>query len=86
MLATPTLQTPLPTAEATSTAILNLQTDCYRDAAGGVICFVLAQNLGEKPIENPTALVTLSGVSKEYSQTQTAILPLNLLPAGLRYP
>jgi len=84
--ATPTPQTPQPTAEATSTAVLSLQTDCYRDAAGGVICFVLAQNLSGKPIENPTALVTLSGVSTEYSQTQTAILPLNLLPAGAALP
>ena len=84
--ATPTPHMPQPTAEATSTAVLSLQTDCYRDAAGGVICFVLAQNLSEKPIENPTALVTLSGVSTEYSQTQTAILPLNLLPAGAALP
>jgi len=86
MVATPTPQTSQPTATATSTAVLSLQTDCYRDAAGGVICFVLAQNLSEKPIENPTALVTLSGVSTEYSQTQTAILPLNLLPAGAALP
>jgi len=86
MLATPTPQTTATTASATSTAVLSLQTDCYRDAAGGVICFVLAQNLSEKPIENPTALVTLEGVSTEYSRTQTAILPLNLLPAGAALP
>jgi len=86
MLATPTPQASLPTTEAASTAVLSLQPDCYRDAAGGVICFVLAQNLSDKPIENPTALVTLEGVSTEYSLTQTAILPLNLLPAGTALP
>ncbi|KUK70758.1 MAG: hypothetical protein XD89_0274 [Anaerolineae bacterium 49_20] len=86
MLATPTPQTTATTASATSTAVLSLQPDCYRDAAGGVICFVLAQNLSDKPIENPTALVTLEGLSTEYSLTQTSILPLNLLPAGAALP
>jgi len=95
---TPTSVTPTPTPQQTaaqassstpapsSTPFVNLQTDCYRDAIGGVTCFVLAQNQSGKPLENLTAQVTLNGTSTEYSQTQGAILPLNLLPAGAQLP
>ena len=40
MLTTPTPQTPQPTARSHQHAVLSLQTDCYRDAAGGSDLFV----------------------------------------------
>ncbi len=64
----------------------SLQTDCYRDKTGGVLCFALAVNDTEKDKENVSAKVTLTSADGEYTRTQTAILPLNLLKAGQSLP
>lgn len=64
----------------------SLQTDCYRDKTGGVLCFALTANDTEKDLENVSAKVTLTSEDGEYTRTQTAILPLNLLKAGQSLP
>jgi len=84
--ATPTASAATPTPTSSGTQMVSLQTDCYRDGAGSVTCFVLAHNNSQKPLENITAKVTLTGIANEYTQTQVAILPLNLLPAGAALP
>lgn len=93
LLLIPITQTPLPPAstpaqgsQETPQPEASLQTDCYRDTAGGVLCFALAVNDTEKDKENVTAKVTLTGVGTDYTHTQTAILPLNLLKAGQSLP
>lgn len=70
---------------ATTTQAVTLQdADCYPDAAGGLWCFILATNENDADRENVSALVTLS--DGEISQQETAIMPLNLLPAGESLP
>lgn len=93
LLLIPITQTPLPPAstpsegsQPTKVPTAELQTDCYRDRAGGVLCFALAVNDTEKDQENVSAKVTLTGVDGAYTRTQTAILPLNLLKAGQSLP
>lgn len=86
--------TPMP--EATGTATVGLsqtatpiygslnEPDCYRDAAGGCWGFVLVENDQEGALENVSGVVALEG--EDETRQETAILPLNLLPAGESLP
>jgi LysM repeat protein len=58
--------------------------DCYPDALGGLWCFVLVENSQETALENVSAIITL-GQGEDVRQ-ETAITPLNLLPAGSSLP
>lgn len=82
----PPTSTPSAGGQLTQPAESVLQTDCYRDSAGGVLCFALAVNDIEKDMENVSAKVTLTGEGSDYVRSQTAVLPLNLLKAGQSLP
>jgi LysM repeat protein len=85
-----------PTPEATTTVPVKLsptatlvygnlhEPDCYRDAVEGLWCFVLVENDLDGSLENVSGVVTLeeSGETRQ----ETAILPLNILPAGESLP
>ncbi len=58
--------------------------DCYLDALGGMWCFVLYENNSERALENVSAIITLG--EGEGALQETAIMPLNLLPAGTALP
>ena len=58
--------------------------DCYPDAVGGLWCFVLVENDSGEPVENVSGVVTLR--YGEETRRETAIMPLNLLPAGAALP
>jgi len=86
--------TPMPQATATATGELsptatplfaNLQEpDCYLDALGGLWCFVLVENDQIGALENVSGVITLT--EGDEIRQETAILPLNLLPAGKSLP
>lgn len=94
----PVTPSPEPTATATSAATTAAEVTptptpsdvtvqapvCYPDAAGGLWCFMLATNDQDAAWENVSALVTLR--DGEDSRQETAITPLNLLPAGGSLP
>ncbi|MBG0788834.1 MAG: LysM peptidoglycan-binding domain-containing protein, partial [Anaerolineaceae bacterium] len=91
----PITPTPPPTAASTSeeTQATNAPTeeavapaapDCYLDALGGMWCFVLYENNTEGALENVSAVITLG--EGEGALQETAIMPLNLLPAGTSLP
>lgn len=94
----PITPSPEPTATATldaTTAVEETNTpapqaitlhepDCYPDAAGGLWCFILAENENDSARENVSAQVTLS--AGETTWQETAIMPLNLLPSGESLP
>lgn len=81
--ATPTApETPAPIGTITN----GPQTDCYRDSSGGITCFVLVTNASEKPLENLSVIISLKDNQSDYSLSQTAILPLNILPARQSLP
>ena len=75
-------------AEETNTpapqAVTLHEPDCYPDAAGGLWCFILAENENDSPRENVAAQVTLT--DGETTRQETAIMPLNLLPSGAVLP
>ena len=75
----PATGTPLPAQQS-------LDADCYRDGAGGVYCFVPIANTGGEPLENVSALVTLTDSASGQVYQQSAVLPLNILPAGKTLP
>lgn len=58
--------------------------DCYPDGFGGLWCFILIVNGNENALENVSATVTL--FSGEDVWQQTAVMPLNMLPAGGSLP
>jgi hypothetical protein len=62
------------------------QIECYPTAAGGMWCFVLARNESSDFMENLSAQVTLIDASGAVIATQTAFLPLNLLPPRSALP
>jgi LysM repeat protein len=93
----PITPTPPPTATPTSedaTEATDMPTeteedapaapDCYLDATGGMWCFALVENDQDSPMENVSGLITL-GAGEDALQ-ETAITPLNLLPAGAALP
>jgi LysM repeat protein len=90
----PITPTPPPTPTATSEQTKETETtpeeellptpDCYPDALGGLWCFLYYTNEDESARENVSATFTL-GTGEEPRQ-ETAITPLNLLPAGESLP
>ena len=80
--------TPTPMVELSPTATLvfaNIQPpDCYPDALGGLWCFVLVVNDQDEAVENVSGVVTLR--YSEEVRRESAIMPLNLLPAGAALP
>ena len=80
--------TPTPMVELSPTAtpiFANIQApDCHPDALGGLWCFVLVVNDQEEAVENVSGVVTLR--DGEEVRRESAIMPLNLLPAGAALP
>jgi LysM repeat protein len=86
--------TPRPEAAATSAVTITPtptqpftrveEPDCYRDAVGGLWCFVLVVNNGSGALENVCGVVTLR--LGEDSRAETASMSLNLLPKGASLP
>jgi LysM repeat protein len=78
--------TPMVELSPTATPIFaNIQSpDCYPDALGGLWCFVLVVNDQEEAVENVSGMVMLR--AGEETRRESAIMPLNLLPAGAALP
>src|SRR5215211_7252340 len=62
------------------------QIDCYPTADYGMWCFVLAHNDFPDFVENVSAQVTLVGTEGTVLASQTALLPLNILPPNTSLP
>ena len=80
--ATPTSDQPQ--ATATPTEEPKVPPDCYQDALGGMWCFALYENDTDSPLENVSGVISLG--KAEDARQETAITPLNLLPAGTAQP
>ncbi len=59
---------------------------CYASSDGGVWCFSMVYNPSPSPVEGVTASVRLTGKDEDEIFTETAVTPLNLLPAGGKLP
>ncbi len=83
-----TAQIPTPTPVPVTLS----QTDCYPEAGGGVVCYVLATNYQNGPLENLSALINLHQPSGDIAASRMAIPPLNILnpdesiPLSARFP
>jgi len=77
-----------PTGEATPTPVpfTIQQIECYPTADKGMWCFVLAHNDSADFIENVSAQVTLVDANENFLATQTALLPLDILPSNTSLP
>jgi LysM repeat protein len=77
-----------PTGEATPTpAPLTVQQiECYPTTNKGMWCFVLVHNDFPDSVENVSAQVTLVDSSDNFLATQTALLPLDILPPNISLP
>ncbi|RPI91657.1 MAG: LysM peptidoglycan-binding domain-containing protein [Chloroflexi bacterium] len=62
------------------------QVECYPTANGGMWCFVLVRNDFADFLENVSAQVTLVGSDNTTLDSQTALLPLNVLPSNTSLP
>lgn len=62
------------------------QIECYPTANKGMWCFVLIHNDFSEFLENITAQVTLVGADDTVLASQTALLPLNILPPNTSLP
>jgi hypothetical protein len=62
------------------------QIECYPTGDQGMWCFVLAHNDFPDFLENVSAQVTLVGVDNTALASQTALLPLNILPPNTALP
>jgi LysM repeat protein len=62
------------------------QIECYPTADQGMWCFVLAHNDFPDFVENVSAQVTLVGADNTMLGSQTALLPLNVLPPNTSLP
>jgi hypothetical protein len=62
------------------------QIQCYPTADKGMWCFVLAHNNLPDFMENVSTQVTLVDENKTMLATQTALLPLNILPPNTSLP
>ncbi len=82
--AAPTSENAQTTSAPTEEAVIPAAPDCYLDALGGMWCFVLYENNSERALENVSAIITLG--EGEGALQETAIMPLNLLPAGTALP
>jgi len=77
-----------PSGEPTPTpALLTVrQIECYPGADKSMWCFVLVHNDFSDLIENVSAQVTLVDSNGAIFSSQTALLPLNILPPGASLP
>jgi LysM repeat protein len=77
-----------PSGEPTPTpaAFTIQQIECYPTADRGMWCFVLAHNDFPDFLENVSAQVTLVGADNTVLASQTALLPLNILPPNTSLP
>ena len=78
----PASQTPLPTPTPHSA----FPVFGYVDALGGLRVFVQYASTTGKPVENPSALVSLQDKMGSTKQETVAILPLNILEPGSELP
>jgi LysM repeat protein len=62
------------------------QIECYPTADQGMWCFVLAHNDFPDFVENVSAQVTLVDADNTVIASQTALLPLNILPPNTSLP
>jgi LysM repeat protein len=62
------------------------QIECYPTLDRGMWCFVLAHNEYPDFMENISAQVTLVGANNATIASQTALLPLNILPPNTSLP
>jgi len=62
------------------------QIECYPTADRGMWCFVLVHNDFSDLMENVSAQVTLVDENNAVLESQTALLPLNILPPGTSLP
>jgi SLAP domain-containing protein len=62
------------------------QIQCYPTAEGGMWCFVLVHNDFSDLMENISAQVTLIDTNNSTLASQTALLPLNILPPNTSLP
>ena len=77
-----------PSGEPTPTpaAFTIEQIECYPTADQGMWCFVLAHNEFSDFMENVSAQITLVDENNTVLATQTALLPLNILPPNTSLP
>ena len=77
-----------PSGEATPTPapFVVEQIKCYSTADQGLWCFVLAHNDSADFMENLSAQVTLVDSNNHILVSQTALLPLNILPPNTSLP
>lgn len=77
-----------PSGEPTPTlaAFTVEQIECYPSADKGMWCFVLVHNDFSDFMENVSAQVTLVNANNEILGSQTALLPLNILPPNTALP
>lgn len=77
-----------PSGEPTPTpaAFTIQQIECYPTADRGMWCFVLVHNDFPDFMENLSAQVTLIGSDNAVLASQTALLPLNILPPNTALP
>jgi len=62
------------------------QIECYPTANRGMWCFVLVHNDFPDFMENVSAQVTLVDSNENFLATQTALLPLDILPSNMSLP
>jgi LysM repeat protein len=62
------------------------QIECYPTANGGMWCFVLAHNDFSEFMENVSVQVSLVDANGAALDSQTALLPLNILPPNTSLP
>lgn len=62
------------------------QIQCYPTVDRGMWCFALVRNDFPAPMENVSAQITLVDSNNSTIATQTAFLPLNILPADTSLP
>jgi hypothetical protein len=77
---TPAVSTPTPVPVPVK------QIECYPTADRGMWCFVLVHNDTEHMIENLSAQVTLQDAEGRALERNTALSPLDILPAGASLP
>jgi len=77
-----------PTGEPTPTPIpfAIQQAECYSTSNRGMWCFVLVHNDFSDFMENVSAQVTLVDTNGNFIASQTALLPLNILPPNMSLP
>jgi LysM repeat protein len=77
-----------PSGEPTPTAapFTLQQIECYPSTDKGLWCFVLVHNDFSDFMENISAQVTLIDTNNAILASQTALLPLNILPPGTSLP